>query len=72
MTTANQTTKEPFRPEESAIAWFCEMLLAADRGDFQRAAEAQRELARLGFVVSRHKPRADQKGSAIVESDRTK
>jgi hypothetical protein len=64
MTRPNETTEEPFRPEDSPIAWFCEMLLAADRGDFQRAAEAQRELARLGFVISRHKPRADKKGPA--------
>ena len=50
------STKPPnFRPEESPIAWFGEMLLAVDRGDWSRAAEAQRELNRLGWNVSRLK-----------------
>lgn len=48
---------EPFRPEESPIAWFGEMLLAIDRGDFRRATEAQRELSRLGWDVARRNPR---------------
>jgi hypothetical protein len=64
MTGPNQTTAELTRPEESPIAWFGEMLLAADRGDFQRAAEAQRELTRLGWIVNFRKPRADRKGGA--------
>jgi len=52
-------TKPPddFRPEESPIAWFGEMLLAIDRGDWSRAAEAQRELNRLGWNVDRRKTR---------------
>ncbi len=50
-------TKPPddFRPEESPIAWFGEMLLAIDRGDWSRAAEAQCELNRLGWNVDRRR-----------------
>jgi hypothetical protein len=44
---------DDFRPEESPIAWFGEMLIAIDRGDFERAAESQRQLDRLGWRVSR-------------------
>jgi hypothetical protein len=47
-----------FRPEESPIAWFGEMLIAIDRGDFDRAAaESQRQLDRLGWRVTRKKSR---------------
>ncbi|MDR3618223.1 MAG: hypothetical protein P4L85_02660 [Paludisphaera borealis] len=48
---------DAFRPEESPILWFGELLLAIDRGDFDRAAECQRQLARLGWRVDRRKPR---------------
>ena len=50
-------TKAPddFQPEESPIAWFGEMLLAIDRGDWSRAAEAQGELSRLGWNVGRRR-----------------
>jgi hypothetical protein len=40
-----------FRPEESPVAWFCELLIALDRGDYQHAAESQRQLNRLGWSV---------------------
>ncbi len=50
-------TPEPFRPEESPIAWFGEMLLTIDRGDFRRASESQAVLARLGWNVTRRKAR---------------
>ncbi len=55
---------DEFRPQESPVAWFAEMLLAVDRGNFEQAANAQRELARLGWRVDRRKPRgtADGKG----------
>ena len=48
-------TKPPddFRPEESPIAWFGEMLISIDRGDFESAAESQRQLDRLGWRVTR-------------------
>jgi len=50
-------TKPPddFRPEESPIAWFGEILLAIYRGDWSRAGEAQRELNRLGWNVGRRR-----------------
>jgi hypothetical protein len=68
-------TKPPdeFRPKESPIAWFGEMLLAIDRGDWSRGALAQRELNRLGWTVSRRrnprqvhrKPGASEVGHAV-------
>jgi hypothetical protein len=45
------------RPEESPIAWFAELLLAIDRGNFEQAAESQRQLRRLGWRVDRFGPR---------------
>jgi hypothetical protein len=48
-------TPDEFRPEESPIAWFGEMLLAIDRGDFSRAPESQRQLDRLGWRVNRRR-----------------
>jgi hypothetical protein len=53
---------EDFRPEDSPIAWFGEMLMAIDRGDFNRAAESQRQLDRLGWRVDRCKPRKTAAG----------
>jgi hypothetical protein len=44
------------RPEDEAVNWFLTLEIAADRGDFEGAAEAQRELDRLGWRVQR-KPR---------------
>jgi hypothetical protein len=65
--------KQPdnFRPENSPIAWFGEMLIAIERGDFDRAAAPQRQLDRLGWRVARtrHRPTprqaaAGQRGDA--------
>jgi hypothetical protein len=56
---------DEFRPEDSPIAWFGEMVLASDRGDFRRAYEAQAELGRLGWRVDRRKPRSDS-GKAVT------
>jgi hypothetical protein len=50
------------RPEDSPIAWFGEMLLALDRGDYRRATESQDQLSRLGWSVRRREPRRTQKG----------
>jgi hypothetical protein len=49
------------RPEDSPIAWFGELLLAIDRGDYPRAAEAQGQLGRLGWRVNRSNPRRQRK-----------
>ena len=40
-------------PDARAVAWFSAMLSAAHRGNFEDAANAQRELATLGWRVSR-------------------
>jgi len=37
--------------ENSPTAWFCQLELARDRGDFDVAANAVRKLKRLGVVV---------------------
>ncbi|HZW31002.1 MAG TPA: hypothetical protein VFF52_09865 [Isosphaeraceae bacterium] len=41
------------RPEDEAVNWFLTLEIAAKRGDFEGAAEAQRELDRLGWRVQR-------------------
>jgi hypothetical protein len=52
------------RPEDSSVAWFASMALAIERGDFQLATEAQRELRRLGWSVMQTKPRPAKGGGA--------
>jgi len=37
--------------EKSPTAWFCVLETARERGDFTQAAEAQKQLQRLGVVV---------------------
>ena len=50
-------------PVDSPIAWFGELLIAQDRGDWERAAAAKRELLRLGWRCSYRRPTApDRKG----------
>lgn len=51
------------RPEDSPVAWFASMCLARERGDFQRAADAQRELERLGWSVCAKAPRRPHKAT---------
>jgi hypothetical protein len=36
---------------DSPTAWFCLLEVSQNKGDFERAAEAVRELKRLGVVV---------------------
>jgi len=55
-----------FRAEESPIAWFAEMLFAVDRGDFDHAAESQRQLSRLGWRVDRRKRPQSAAGKAVT------
>jgi hypothetical protein len=50
------------RFEDCPIAWFGEMVLALERRDIDRAAEAKRQLARLGWSILNHKPRPRSKG----------
>jgi hypothetical protein len=59
--------RPPERPsdllvEESPIAWFGEMLRAWNRRDIDRAAEAKRQLARLGWSVQFRLPPGTRRG----------
>jgi hypothetical protein len=58
MSKQRPNTATESRPEECPTAWFAEMQLAAERGNYSRAALAQQQLARLGWIVN-HLPRAD-------------
>lgn len=53
----SKEASEPY--EDSPIAWFVEMVTAWGQGDIDRAAEAKRVLARLGWSVQYRKPRPD-------------
>jgi hypothetical protein len=44
------------RPEDRAVTLFAEMDVAQARGEYSRAAEAQRQLERLGWVITRKRP----------------
>jgi hypothetical protein len=58
------------RPEDSPTAWFVELERALEKDNFQRAAEAKRQLERLGVRVSFRQPRrriiAKVKGSRAL------
>jgi hypothetical protein len=56
-----QRPPDTFRPEQSPIAWFGEMLIAIDRGDFEHAAESQRQLDRLGWRMTRKQSRPESR-----------
>jgi hypothetical protein len=45
------------------LYWFAKLEKAVERGDHQRAAEAQRRLARLGVRVSYGRPRTQRSGA---------
>ena len=62
-------TKPPdyCRSEQSPIAWLGEMLIAIHRGDFERAAESQRQLDRLGRRVNRKRTRTTPRQAARPE-----
>ena len=51
------------RYEDSPIAWFGEMLLAWERRDIDRAADAKRQLTRLGWSVQYRKPPHETQGN---------
>ena len=40
--------------------WFAVLEIARERGDFERASEAKRQLERLGVRVSYDRPRASK------------
>lgn len=49
-------TEVKTRPEESPIAWFSELLIAIERGEYRRAADVQEQLGRLGWIVRKRSP----------------
>lgn len=51
MGTKTQTPPKPVEWRESPTAWFAALEAAMNRGDISAAAEAQRELSRLGVEV---------------------
>ena len=52
---------------DSPIAWFAELVLASDRRDVDRAAEAKAELARLGWTFKFRKPRPEADGQGVAK-----
>jgi hypothetical protein len=54
-------------PTDWPLYWFARLEKAVDQGDHQVAAEAQRELARLGVRVSYGRPTADQQEASRDE-----
>jgi hypothetical protein len=46
----------PILLEDRAVLLFAQMDVAQARGEYARAAEAQRELEALGWIVSRKRP----------------
>jgi hypothetical protein len=63
MPRSSPPVEEKVRPEDSPVVWFSEMLIADNRGDFPRASEAQRQLARLGWDVTRRKAPRSERGT---------
>jgi hypothetical protein len=60
MPKASETNRRPTLDDavsESAVYWFTLMEMAKERGDFERAAEAKRQLKRLGVTVTYRAPR---------------
>jgi hypothetical protein len=49
---------DTFDYRDAPTYWFAVLEIAREKGDYDRAAEAQRELARLGVQVRYQKPKA--------------
>jgi hypothetical protein len=62
MMQATADTTDEFPVADHPIYWFCLLEDAMDRGDLQAAAEAQRELARLGVRVAYGRQRPARQG----------
>ena len=52
------------QPTNWPLYWFARLEKAVESGDHQAAAEAQRELARLGVRVSYGLPRIESEGES--------
>lgn len=66
MAKARLPDNTPENYHDSPIAWFAELLLASDRRDIDRAAEAKSELARLGWTFRYRKPRPEADGQGVL------
>lgn len=51
-----QSNSRDYRDEP--MYWFATLEIARERGDFEQAAEAKRELKRLGVIVAFERPQA--------------
>jgi hypothetical protein len=51
-------------PEDRAAILFAELDIAQARGEFARAADAQRRLEELGWVITRRRPACGQQAAA--------
>jgi len=58
-----QQATQPVDYNESPVAWFCVLEQALERGNFERAANAQKELRRLGIEVRYTRLAATQRGA---------
>ena len=54
-----QSNSLPPLPEDRAPIIFAQLDVAQARGDYAQAAEAQRKLKQIGWVVTRRRPRPD-------------
>jgi len=58
-----QQATQPVDYNESPVAWFFILERALERGNFERAANAQKELRRLGIEVRYTRLAATQRGA---------
>jgi hypothetical protein len=66
--TKNEPARIPEpRPEDKAAVLFAELDVAQARGDFARAAEAQRQLEELGWVITRRRHRRGGHRKGVAE-----
>jgi len=56
MSATTTSTRQPGNHCDEPTYWFAIMEIARERGDFERAAQAKSELARLGIRVSYRRP----------------
>ena len=61
-----QSDSLPPLPEDRAPIIFAQLDVAQARGDYAKAAEAQRQLRQIGWVVVRKRPRPDA-GKAVSQ-----
>jgi hypothetical protein len=59
------TNVNPCDHRDEPTYWFVVLEIARERGDFARAAEAQRQLERLGVSVRYGRPRQREGGARV-------